>query len=62
MEGKSGIADLFLGFCCAILLDAINELKGSYRGSRWILIAKSPLALTKMAFFSVIFCKIGWDL
>lgn len=35
MEGKSGIADVFLGFRWAILLDAINKLKGSYRGSGW---------------------------
>jgi hypothetical protein len=29
MEGKSGIADVLLGFRWAIMLDAINELKGS---------------------------------
>lgn len=43
MEGRLGIADVFLGLCWATLHDAVNKLKGSYRESGWILAAKSPL-------------------
>jgi hypothetical protein len=55
MEGKTGIADVFLGFCRAILLDSVNDLKGSYRGYAWTLIAKSPLGFDQN---SVLLCCI----